>query len=263
MHRPSDARKLKTMNWNQKYIEEHKKHRGWGFQNVINARIIRFRINPPVKPEHLSELEYLIVNYDYKKSLLKRYEGIISEESKDEWLERKLRSDTFTSQKTYNLYLVLIPFYLINPNTKNPKIDKSFLNDQLILILGGISNNFKKFRRRANTLFEFLTPNFKKLHPRLRMQIIKLLTINTNFENIHKIKRLVITNQENIEIELVNEFISEQINRNLLTPKMAIGIIRKVHLINENNIENLKIIITKLDNGNYILNKINLASNNG
>ncbi len=250
------------MDWNQKYIEEHKKHQGWGFHHIINARIKRYKINPPTKSEHISELEYLIVNYDYKKTLLKRYENIISEESKDKWLENNLRNDNWTSWQTYNIYSVLIPFYLINPDTKNPKIDKRFLNDQLILMLGGINNNFRKYRWRANTLFEFLTPNFKKLNFPLRTRIIKLLTVNTNSKNILEIKKIVFINQETVGKDLMNKFIYEQLNRNLIHPKMAIGILRKTNLINQKNIENLKRIIIELDNGEYILKKINAVTNN-
>ncbi|MFK7774384.1 MAG: hypothetical protein AB8F94_19705 [Saprospiraceae bacterium] len=248
------------MDWNQKYIEEHNKQRGWGFHNTINFRIKRYRVDRPTKTEHISELEYLIVNYDYKKTLLKRYENIISEETKDKWLDKNLRFDNNFSNQTYNIYLVLIPFYLINPNTKNPKIDKHFLNDQMLLILGGINNHFRKYRSRANSLFEFLIPNFYKLHFSLRMRIIKILILNTNSENIFEIKRLVIINQEIIGLDLVNKFIAEQINRNLLTPKMGIGILRKVNSINQENIENLKRIILKLNNGEYILKKLNLNS---
>jgi hypothetical protein len=246
------------MNWNQKYIEKHKENTGWHFQHTVNYRIQRFKANPPIKKEHFLELEYLIINYDYTKSLLKRYEGIISEETKTKWLEKNL-SLKYTN---YNIYRILLPFYLINPETANPKIDKHFLNDQLMLILGGLDNKFRKYRWRAKTLFEFLSPNFGKLKPNLRIRIIELISSKTDTENIRVIRNLVLRNQRNIPPQIVNNFIEEQFNRNLITPSMAVGIFRKVNSLNDNNIENLKSSILNMDNGEYILKKINPAPNN-
>ena len=246
------------MNWQEKYNEEKTKNGGRASYDLINTRRLRYRINSPTKPEHLSELEYLIINYDYKNMLLlKKYESILSEETKDLYLENNLRCGYRT--KTDDIFRELIPFYLINPNFKNDKLDKGFLNDQLVLTLGALNSCLKKYRWRANTLFEFLTPSFSKLNPYLRAQIVKILSNNTNCENIREVKRLVTFNQKSLGEELMNRFISEQINRNMFTPKMAIGIVRKVEFINKENLEDLIKLIRKLDNGEDILKKISTA----
>lgn len=253
------------MNWQEKYNEEKTKNGGWGFSSVIHTRRLRYRINSPTKPEHLSELEYLIQNYDYDNMLLlKKYESILSEETKDLCLENRLKKHFGYGPrtKTDDIFRKLIPFYLINPNFKNDKLDKGFLNDQLVLTLGALNSCLKKYRWRANTLFEFLTPSFSKLNPYLRVQIVKILSNNTNCENIREVKRLVTFNQKSIGEELMNRFISEQINRNMFTPKMAIGIVRKVEFINKENLEDLMKLIRKLDNGEDILKKISTAPNN-
>ena len=56
--------------WESIYLKKHNQNRGWGFSNVKHGRTLRFKCNPPLTKEHISELEYLIVNYDYHKTLL-------------------------------------------------------------------------------------------------------------------------------------------------------------------------------------------------
>jgi len=245
------------MDWNQIYIEKHKERKGWSFRYTINFRIRRFKSNPPTKPEHFSELEYLIMNYDYQKALFRRYGYLISDDAKNKWLEKKINDEVYPNVASNNIYGIMLPFYLISPNTNNPKIDKYFLHDQLLLALGTIDHKFKKYRERAKSLFRFLIPNFMELNPNLRKSIVQVLTVRTTMENIHNIKCLIIKNWKFISEELLNQFFEEQFQRKLITPKMAIGIFRRREDLNKENINNLMELILMLDKGEYILNKLN------
>jgi len=250
------------MDWNQKYIEKQKEKKHTVFRDVVNNRIRRFISNTPIKPEHFSELEYLIINYDYNKSLFNKYGDLISEEVKNEWIERKLKNEvSYPNKEGYDIYIIMLPFYLISPNTNNEKIDRYFLQDQLILSLGSIDNKFKKYRLRAKKLFKFITPNFKKLNPNLRKNIVKILTVRTTTDNILIIKCLILKNWKLIDEELINYFLEIQFQRKLITPKMAIGIFKRRMELNEESIECLKQLILTLEKGEYILEKINPAPN--
>ena len=249
------------MDWNQSYIERHRELRGWSFNYVVNSRIQRFKANLPVKPHHFSELEYLILNYDYSKSLLKRYEHILSEEFKTQWLEKRLQKNSKYLNTNYRIYGILLPFYLINPKTQNILIDKHFLNDQLLIILGGLDHKFRKYRWRANYLFEFLIPNFSKLRPNLRIRIIELLTIKSNKENIRKINLLLFKNSEIIHGKLMIDYVEQQLRKEIVSPKMAIGYLRRFDQLNTSTIEKLKGEVLRLEDGKLILKKINPAPN--
>ena len=248
------------MNWQQKYLERSEGHRDSNFDFIINARRIRYKVNKPIKQEHFSELEYLLISYDVNAALLRRYEGDISEEVKSQWLERRLNrkshfKNSFESEK---IYKTLLPFYLINPQTKNPLIDKYFLGDQLMLILSGINHIYKRYRWRAHYIFEFLVPNFGKLLPGYRSRVIKLLIVNSNSQNIRLINWLVLSNVDFIELELIESFAQNQLDKNLVTPRMAIGYLKRFHSISQTNREKLRSLVLKLERGEYILGKLGL-----
>ena len=247
------------MDWNQKYIEKSKELRGWGLNFVVNNRIKSFKANPPIKPHHFSELEYLILNYDYAKSLLKKYEPILSEEFKTKWLECHLKSNPKYSNRNYQVYGILLPFYLLNPETQNRWIDKHFLNDQLLLILGGLDHQFRRYRWRANYMIEFFTPNFAKFQPNFRIRVMELLSNKTNLESIRNINSFLFRNSEIIDRRRINEFVELHLKKDNINPKMAIGYLKRFRKINNSNIEKLKTQVLKLENGEIILNKINHA----
>ncbi|TCI84375.1 hypothetical protein [Tenacibaculum sp. M341] len=249
------------MDWNQNYIEKHTKLQGWSFRYVVNSRILRFKSNPPLKHDHFSELEYLILNHDYSKSLLKKYENILSEKFKTEWLEKKLQHDPKFSNKNYHIFDILLPFYLINPETKNKVIDKHFLNDQLLIILGCLDHKFRKYRWRANYLFEFLIPSFSKLRPSFRIRLIELLTLKSTKESIRNINQLIFRNSEIINKRLIDDFVRVQLSKGLVSPKMAIGYLRRFRKLDNSNFEELKNLVSRIDNGEKILIKINLVPN--
>jgi len=244
------------MDWKQEYIKRSKGKKNWWYSDFYKNRIRRFKDNPPVTSKHISELEYLIINHDFYKTLLKRYESKISEDAKVKWLEKNLRKKPNFHYHNENIYFVKLPLYLINPRTQNLSFYKPFLNDQLMLTLGGLDHRFKKYRWRAIYLFDFLTPNFYKLTAHVRENIIKLITIKTTKENFKKIKQLVFYNWKEIDNELLNLFFEEQFKRKLITPKSAIGIYRRKQNLSLEVIEKLKEIILTLKNGKYILEKI-------
>ena len=112
--------------WQKIYYDEHGKLLEFFNRSPIQKRRYRFKCNPPSKPEHFEELECLIVHFDLNKSLLRRYESVISEESKIACLAHY--AERFKYIKTQEIiYRHLLPFYLINPKTTIEKIDKSFL----------------------------------------------------------------------------------------------------------------------------------------
>ena len=98
------------MDWNQIYVERHKKLKGWSFDKFIRTRIQRFKSSYPTNSEHYLELAYLLLNYDWRRTLIKRYMGIISEELKDEWLKKRLIENKRGTSEKHNIYLVLLPF---------------------------------------------------------------------------------------------------------------------------------------------------------
>ncbi len=242
------------MDWNQIYND---KNSGPRQRRFIPNRIKRFRDNPPIKPEHFSELEYLIINYDYRIALLRRYEPLLSEEIKAQWLEKYLINPPDShNAASYNIYKILLPFFLINPNSENKKIDKYFLYDQLILVLGALDYKFRKYRQRAYYLFRFLTPNFVKLNATYRANTVKILTENTTKENIHDVKCLMMKNWSIIGNDLKNQFLAVQFQRQLITPKMAIGIFRRRKDLSFLNEKELRRLILTLEKGEYILGKL-------
>jgi len=248
------------MNWDQIYKDKHSKLKGWSFSYVINSRLHRFKSNAPTKQIHLSELEYLILNYDYSKALFRRYESILSEELKSEWIKKKSRVGERFSNANYNIYGVLIPFYLANPKTENSNIDKHFLNDQILLTLGGLDHKFKKYRWRANYVLELLPQNFSQLKPNLRIRIIDLLAVKANQENIRGINLLIYKNIESINKECKETFVREQIDKDLITSKMAIGYYKRFGTISQFCANKLKAKILSLNNGRMIFSKIKSSS---
>lgn len=244
------------MDWNQIYLEKHKKHKGWRFDELIRTRIRRFKSNRPKKPEHYSELEYLILNYDWDRTLIKKYIGEISKELQNKWLDKRLKENTTATFKNHNLYQVLLPFYLMNPNSNNDKIDKYFLYDQLLLILASLDHPFRRFRLRAFIIFEYLYLNFPKLNRNLKRTILELLNLKTDHENILFIKKLVVKNLPFAGSNFFNKFFKTQLDKKLLTPKMAIGLIKRKSMMNQENLEGLKDLVLTLENGSHILEKI-------
>ena len=248
------------MDWNQIYKDKHSKLKGWSFSYVINARQHRFKSNAPTKEIHLLELEYLILNYDYSKTLFRRYESLLSEEIKSQWIEQKSRIGERFSNANYNIYGVLIPFYLANPKTENSKIDKHFLNDQILLTLGGLDHKFRKYRWRANYVLELLPQKFSQLKPNLRIRIIDLLAVKANQENIRGINLLIFKNIESVNRECIETFVREQIDKDLITSKMAIGYYKQFEALSQYSASKLKVKILSHKNGEMIFSKIKTGS---
>lgn len=248
------------IDWHQKYLEKTERRRHKDFTGLINARRLRYKVNQPIKQEHFSELVYLLLNYDANATLLRKYEEHVSEEVKSQWLATRLR---MTSNMRYSLehlkiYRTLLPFYLINPQTRNPQVDKHFLRDQLLLILGGLDHKYSRFRWRAHYLFEFLVPNFRKLLPGYRSRVVKLLIDKANSQNIRQINWLIGSNSDIIDLELIDFFIQNQLKKKIVTPRMAIGYLKRFHSISLTNKEKLKALVLRLEKGAYILEKTGL-----
>ena len=246
------------MDWHQIYLEKRKEIKGWSFDTLIKTRMKRFKSSRPEKPVHYLELEYLLLNYDWRKTLIKKYIGEISEELQNEWLDKRLAENATATSKNHNLYKVLLPFYLMNPATNNDKIDKYFLNDQLLLILASIDHPFRQFRLKSFRIFEYLNMNFSKLNINLKRTILELLNLKTNPENILFIKKLVVNNLTFAGSNFFNKFLKTQLDKKLLTPKMAIGLIKRKSMMNRENLEGLKDLVLTLENGSHILKEINL-----
>jgi hypothetical protein len=249
------ARRMK--NWKHIYEKKHQEAKGWGFRHVVDKRILRYKVNAPKTKEHLSELEYLITNYDYHKTLLRRYEHLISEESKNEWLDNYYEPKGIWNDINQKFHTALIPFYLINPRTENERIDKHFLNDQILMSLGCLDHKFKKYRWRANYMLEFLPLKFLDLKPNLRIRIIEVLSFKSTNESIKQINNLIFKYQNEIHKELIVNFVEEQQRKNLISDKMAIGYLKRFK--NEISTEMANKFVDKirsLENGKYILSKI-------
>ncbi len=243
--------------WQNIYEEKHKQLKGWGFSYVINSRILRYKVNPPITNEHISELEFLIIKYDYHKTLLRRYEHVISDKAKNKWLDNFYEPKGRWNNSNHKFHSVLIPFYLINPKTDIERVDKHFLNDQILMSLGSLDHKFKKYRLRANYLLEFLPLKFMDLKPNIRIRIIEVLSSKANRESIKQISQLIYKYQKELHPDIVLNFVGEQISKNIINDKMAIGYLRRF----QNNISSemkakLESKIRRLNNSELILNTI-------
>ncbi len=114
------------MDWMRIYIEEEQKDLRRTLGDIIKARILRFMSNEPVTADQFAELEYLILYHD-ERVLWKKYGATLPEATKARWLDINLRI-----RRYHSVDEVQMPFYLMNPETTDPRIDKSFLHDQLL-----------------------------------------------------------------------------------------------------------------------------------
>lgn len=122
--------------------------------------------------------------------------------------------------------------------------------------MGGLDHKFRKYRLRAKHIFEFLTPGFKNFSPSLRFIIIELLATKTDAENITQVNGLLFHNVNLLDTRLTNLFVEAQLDKDLVTPKMAIGYLKRFILMSPNNEQRLRTKVLTLKKGAYILARI-------
>ncbi|MEM9545589.1 MAG: hypothetical protein AAGA77_06425 [Bacteroidota bacterium] len=248
------------MNWNQIYIEQSK-NRGLGFDEYVRTRKKRYQSNSPIKPDHFSELEYLIIFHDKQNGLIKKYIALMTDEAKEKWLKKKLSiNKNWVLEEQISLIRIKLPLLLLDPAFQNEKIDYYFLIYQLKLILNAIDHAHGSHRLRAEELLDILTKKFDQLKINLRNQLIEILSKNTTRKNIKRIKKFVIKYIKILPEQLVNEFVEEQLKRGLIYPRLAIGIYRRRCYLNYENIKRLEEIIIREENSDRIIKKIKFCT---
>ncbi len=252
------------MTWNELYKKKEKELGYSEFDKFINSRKIRFKSNMPFKKKHIEELQVLISNHDiFNKSLLRRYEPYLTEEFKEKWLRKWLDRYSKSHMPEYQIYGILLPFYLINPETRIKLVDKLFLNDYLLLIIAGLDHKYRRFRWRANMILDFLSIGYSRLEPSMGYKIVELLSWKADSKNIRMINMVLFKNILFISPRILNEFVEKQLMKGIISPKMAIVYLKRFITLDSRLKKLLEDKILELKNGEKILKKMSPAPNNG
>lgn len=240
--------------WKNIYLDQCRTSTRTSYRDIVNKRLLRFRVHLGHTDNHVSEIEFLIANHDYSKALLKRYEPIISEECKNRWLDKFYENQKIIDEPHHRLHTALIPFYLINPKTNNKRIDKQFLDDQILISSSNLDHSIKKHRWRAFYQMDFILIGFKNLNPTVRIQLASNLSHHSTPESIQKLNQFYYKHYNILPQELIIDFVEEQLSKGIVTNKMSIGYLKRfINMIPSNTIDKLRTNISKLADSKKIL----------